>query len=429
VLKDDVQYVDENITSPTIIDKKCNDAPDPTTENFTFKKFTWISVSNISVDKIKGECTSLTDDSFTKIPRLKKALEGAAKCDSQDQECSIPRGVSLDCYSAEYICYSDSDYKITLSPAEAGLVLGKVRFVSDKYVLYSFVKYQDKYYQVVLLTSDESRSAEVMLHMEPFEPVTQLSKGHSVNYTVIVQTLATFGTQAQVKLETANPAKDSGLSIRFDPETLSVSERSSATSKMIVSADKDAKEGQYTLWARGNLTNGGDLIGFDGGVGFDFPTVQIGNSSWNIRTFGQGSNVAYGIQKPLEKTFAELELDKESYEKGETVEIKAFLVNNSTERIILNDNPSLIIHVIKGIDVGYYDNLYRIEANDYSSKKTILEPHSRTLLVRPFYWDQNTFWSDGIPPQRLESRQYKMEMSFGSYHGIVWNDEVWFEIK
>jgi hypothetical protein len=122
----------------------------------------------------------------------------------------------------------------------------------------------------------------------------------------------------------------------------------------------------------------------------------------------------------------ELELNKEEFMDGDIAEIKAYLVNNSTETITFTPRE-LLISVIKTQPVGYYDNMYGIDARYESDEMIVLEPETRTLLVRPFYWDQTTF--QGFDDEkRLDSREHKMIATFvgGNY---TWNNDVWFAIR
>jgi hypothetical protein len=82
--------------------------------------------------------------------------------------------------------------------------------------------------------------------------------------------------------------------------------------------------------------------------------------------------------------------------------------------------------VIKADSTGYYFHFYGIDARYDSNEPLVLEPKSKTLLVRPFYWDQMIMQDD--EERRIDPSQRKISMYFvgGPYS---WNTDIWFEIK
>jgi hypothetical protein len=250
-----------------------------------------------------------------------------------------------------------------------------------------------------------------------------LERGSSVDYTVKVRNEAVFGKAPTILLDARNPARDSGLAIQMIPPKLTVGERSSLTSKLHITADENTRDGIYQIHVSGRIQDGGLVTTDD----YYFPLVQVGDSQWKIYTYGQGSMRGIGGVKQSENIFAKLELDRNSYSAGQLAEIKAYLVNNSTEPFrISGSDVSLVIQVIKADSSGYYDNLYGIEAR-LEQGEFVVEPNSEKLIARPFYWDQGTF-SSWEPSHRLEPKKYQILLAFGPYDGVVWRDEKWFEI-
>ncbi|MGI0081927.1 MAG: hypothetical protein ACREAG_01295 [Nitrosopumilaceae archaeon] len=403
----------------------------PHENNLVLKERTLISVSRIEANQTTQPCTYLNQDHLQKISTLlRKALSGADGCKDGTEVCQVSYGISSERSYGFGISVPDSqDYEQSLTPEDAKLLVNQLRLFSDGYIYYGTVIFDNKYYLVVLQTSDEDTSAQVETKfLEPIDytPVS-LQREESINYTLLVKTWATYGRPAAIDLWASSAARDSGLDVSFESGHLVIPERSETDSKLIIKADKNAKDGIYRIHVGGRI-NGEGLIGSNCVLYMVCPVIQIGNSNWQIETFGTDSNMAMGGKPPLKDIWAELKLNKEQFNKADIVEIRAYVINNSTKRIVL-DTKELVIKVIKGTSVGYYDNLYGIRAVGYSENdKLVLEPNSTTLLARPFYWDQTTFhgFEEG---KRLEPRKYNMMMSFGSYNGTVWHDDVWFEIK
>jgi len=214
-----------------------------------------------------------------------------------------------------------------------------------------------------------------------------LERGDILNYTIQVDTWATYGASAQIDLRAVHNAKDSGIQVWIEPETLAIPERGNATATLFVESQEDAKDGIYDVRVNG-VANGNNADLHCGNT--VCPSVNIGNSDWHIHTFGSAGNRGIGASSHPENTWIELELNKTEFFEDELVEIHTYLVNNSTEKISFTPDR-LLIKIIKAQQIGYYDNLYGIDARYESDAPAEFEPNSKTLLVRPFYWNQNTF--------------------------------------
>ena len=70
---------------------------------------------------------------------------------------------------------------------------------------------------------------------------------------------------------------------------------------------------------------------------------------------------------------------------------------------------------------------YGIDARNESGNSITIEPNSKTLLVRPFYWDQMTF-ENFDEEHRLKQSSRKMTATFVAGEH-TWKDNTWFEIK
>ena len=88
---------------------------------------------------------------------------------------------------------------------------------------------------------------------------------------------------------------------------------------------------------------------------------------------------------------------------------------------------SLLVKATRADSKGYYDHFYGIDARNESDDSIIVEPNSKILLVRPFYWDQMTF-ENPDEEHRIESGLRKMTATFVA-EKHTWKDDVWFEIK
>lgn len=54
----------------------------------------------------------------------------------------------------------------------------------------------------------------------------------------------------------------------------------------------------------------------------------------------------------------------------------------------------------------------------YDGKPITLGPHSKTLIARPFYWDQRTFGSDSVL-HNVVPGNYRIDASFRGYESRV----------
>lgn len=404
----------------------CISSPNSSQEKISLKQFTWISVIEIQKNQTKLDCTELNRETFLTKSKLVQALDGADQCMQGKDECTFPSGmglVMLPLDSPAVMPIEDkNNYQLSLTREETESLLDNVRIASIGNLTVGDIKYNDRYYQVILWTRDEPSSPQVSADYAP-EPIAtyDLAKGKSVNYIISVKTLATFGLPAKVQLYSVIPAQDSGLDAKIIPDTLYISERSQTNATQVITAGSNAQDGIYEIGFEGKIPNGG----FSGGMRqSNCPCIRIGNSDWTIRNYenygGWGGNQAPSWLK------VETVTDKQDYHAGETIQVKNYIINDSPNRIILNDTR-LFLNVYNQVnDTGTFRYFYGIDAYDH--KSLVLEPHSKTIIARPFYWDQSDLRTGSII-QKVIPGHYRIDASFGSYNGTVWDNDVLVTIK
>lgn len=400
---------------------------------FELKNTTWISVMSIEKNQTRNDYTHLDKDFLEKIPKLKNALSGADLCKEGKNICSIPSGVSTEMLLEGAIPVVDYlNYQASLTPDEAQSLFDKMRLIPSGNVMWGDVEFDDKYYQLVLQTSNDDISPQVMTEFFPVPHnfKVRLEPGQSVNYTILVQTLATFGKPAEISFSASSTARDSGLKVDVIPHKIVIPERSNATINLIVKADSSTRNGSYSIGVSGQVDNKNQMIG--PGYMDSYPIVQIGNSDWQITEFGNDTTVLSGGNDPPGWLKNVVTTDKKEYHDGDIVEIKPFVINTSSKKITLDKNLRLDIIVYHQNKRGTYQYLYTIDAI-YEGTPITLEPNSKTLVARAFYWDQKTF-SYSILPHRLEPGDYKIDMSFSGLDdagltGVVLDNETTVKLR
>lgn len=407
----------------------CNPAPNVSRDKIPLKQVTWISVMEIEKNQTKLNCTSLTDENLSNLPPIEQALNGADQCkQGKDNICSFPSGVSITMVSDGIIPIEDRvNYVASLTNDETNSLLDEIRLDLHGSQAVGDVQYGSKYYQIMLSSSDKPGSSQVYPRFtpEPGYTLDDLVKGKSINYTITLQTLATFGRPVKVELYPVISALDSGLTAKIIPNVIFIPERSSVNATMKVTAGPNAQNGTYRVGFSGKVFDGG----FSGGMlRSECPCIRIENSDWTISTFDSGGGGYWSGKDPPSWLKSEITTDKQVYHVGDTVEIKNFLVNDSPNKIRLDNELRLFVHVYNQVnDTGAYRYFYGIEAiND--GKPVVLEPHSITMIARPFYWDQSDLRSESIS-HKVVPAKYHVDMSFGSYNGTVWDNDISIVIK
>ena len=417
-----------NIIFSTESTPSCSPAPNISRETITLKQITWISVMEIEKNQTKLDCTSVNSETFSTLPKLGQALYGADQCKQGiDDICSFPSGFRTTRISEGILPVDEGvNYQASLTQDEANFLLDNVRLASNGDLIVGDVKYNDKYYQIILWTSDKPPGLQVNAHYTP-EPnyiPYDLEIGKSTNYTITVKTLATFGNPAKIQLYPIILAQDSGLYAKIIPDVLFIPERSEANATMMITAGPYAQNGTYQIGFGGKISDGG----FAGGMyQTPCPCIRIGDSDWTIRTY-DGNGGGWGGNPSLPWLRVETITDKQLYHTGETVEVKSFIINNSPNKVTLENGMQLFVDIYNQVNgTGAYRYFYGIDAL-YDGKPIPLEPHSKTMIARPFYWDQSDLREQSVSHKVIPGN-YIVDVSFGSYNGTVWDNDVHITIK
>ena len=379
-------------------------------ETIPWKKYTTISASNMGNSEIPDSLHIYTIDNLSDYAIIEALFAGADSCKNETEVCSISRGISIDRMYPFGISVTDSDqYTVTLNQEQAQEMMSQLQWTIKDDLVYSIVFHDNEHYLLVLSTFDNTRTPDVAMRLvDVLSDPAILKRDSILEYTIQLDTWATYGTDAKITFDSIQSARDSGIKTWVEPNTLIVPERSSANATLFVQALETTRDGIYDIRIGGKAN--GNNVGLHCG-NTDCPKVQIGDSDWSIRTFGSDTGMGIGSGKAPEDTLVEIKLNKQEFFDGEIVEIKAYLINNGTQPIVLNEPMNLLIKAIRADSKGYYDHFYGIDARNESDNSIIVESNSRVLLVRPFYWDQMTF-ENLDEEHRVESSSRKMTATF-----------------
>jgi hypothetical protein len=239
-----------------------------------------------------------------------------------------------------------------------------------------------------------------------------------------VNTWAAYGGPAKIELISSPSARDSGLSVQFEPSTLTMEERSEAKAILKITAAQNVRNGSYKIPMSAKINDGGYIPVGSCDICL---AIRIGNSSWHIQTFGSDTWIGqYGLGNIPDGLYLDLQTDKETYSLGEPIEIKTYIVNDGSESITLNAedaNRRLVTTIYGPMDEDGRSPgaVYGIDAYDFDGTESIvLQPKSKTLLVRSFVWDQGTMmW--GVEPHQVPEGRYNIGVSFAGYNNAVLN--------
>ncbi|MGI0012807.1 MAG: hypothetical protein ACREBU_05085, partial [Nitrososphaera sp.] len=147
------------------------------------------------------------------------------------------------------------------------------------------------------------------------------------------------------------------------------------------------------------------------------PVVQIGDSRWEINTYGNDTGFGMGGRDPPEWLSAEVTTDKQVYQEGENVSLRAYIVNEGDERITLDD--ARMVLQIYGPERRGGTSVYSFDA--ILTGSVTVEPKSKLLLAREFEWDQKSF-GYGIDPHPVRAGSYVIDLLLSGYEGRVFHD-------
>lgn len=393
------------------------------------KERTWITVSKFAGmpqtihDK---KCTIVTSDLISEIPKLGAALKGADGCANGTEVCQVSYGMSMSTMYDIAFVDDSQDYELSISKEEAEQIASNIGIVGNLAVL----AYNDSFYLLAFHTID-TNEVSVQMASEFVEPVdwhpVPLEKGKSLEYTVLIKTWATYGGPVEIALKAGTLASDSGVNIRLEPDHLVMQERSEARVKMTITASKDAREGTYDMYATGRINNYLPLQSPICGLEGQCPVIQIGDSDWQIRSYGSGTGFGmYSGYEPPEWLRLEVRTDKQVYQGGEPVQIRVYLVNGGDEKVVLDEGARLIVQIGDLNREDSFDYTFFIDSilDSNSNKAIAIEPESEVLLARAFQWDQKSFTSFDYDSSSYDAANgtYAVSASFSGYQGYVFHD-------
>jgi hypothetical protein len=387
----------------------------------------WIAVAKVDRNLgigtgLKAPCTIVTPELASKIPSLATAIKGADGCIAGTEVCQVSYGISRG--------GDEADYELTITKEEAANILKEVRFGQYNTAMLAS---GDSFYMMWFYSLEEGvpRGAQIETRfLEPFTPdiPVSLAAGQSISYTVLVKTWATYGGPAKIDLVAAASATDSGLLVKIEPATLEIPERSEAKAVLKITVTSDVRDGIYEIFVGGRINDDG-LIS-SGPCDYGSCRITVGNSSWHISTFGSDTSMGQGGPGEIPDWLSlDFETDKGDYSIGEPIEIRAYVINEGSESMILDRESRRLITMIYGPAEDGGGSVYGIDSYDFdATDPIIIEPHSKTLLVRSFMWDQKTMeW--GVEPHQVPEGTYMITMSFSGYSNAVLNAHHWITIS
>lgn len=405
-------------------DSRCKSVPNPSNEIMELGKFTWISVVKISKNQTNLDCTYLSPQFLSTLPKLQGALEGAAKCtEGHGDLCSVgTNGVMLTTVYRFGVPVTDSvNYEASMTQGEAKILYDNIRLASNGAQSYGDVKYGNSYYQIVLLTSNTERAPQV--HAEfarqfSSNPIT-IQKGQSLSFPITLTTLATYGRQAHIQFDTSTSSLDSKLGLRVEPPEIEMPERSVKNVTLIVTATPKTRDGTYGINVGGRTDTGGGFSACQ----FECLTVSVNDSKWEIRTYPGNAMIGIGGNSAPKWLSLESRINKDVFGKGDIAKVTNYLTNNGSGTASLSEHAELVVTVYSESPEKGYQYYYVIQAT-YDGKKLEVPPHSTVLLARPFYMDLTSYHDNPNVLQRLAPGNYTVDIVLSGYDGDRWNNDI-----
>jgi hypothetical protein len=355
--------------------------------------------------------TKISAEMFNKTPSLKNAFEGADGCRNGTEVCAVSYGVSE---------AGDSNYyNLSVSQEEAKAIREQIPLSSK--TSDAILEFGDKLYWLVLHTTDEFRTPQMrteFLEKVPIEP-TLLGVGETLQYTVLVKTWATYGGPVETRLYAEPSSADSGISVRVEPNSLVLNERSEQKVKLIITQTENAKGGIYGIRIWGKFDNDQYFWPDNPCQHSACPSVKVGSSSstaasWEIRS--NAGLVGIGGKEPPKWLKLRLETNKEVYGPREKITFTTYLDNNSTDSSLVLNDARLIISIYPS-NGSPTENVYNVDAwrrsggsNDAGES---LQPGSSIILAHPFEWDQRLLKDGIMTNNHVSAGRYTIDASFG----------------
>ena len=351
---------------------------------------------------------NITSEMLVSIPSLKNAFDGADGCHSGTEVCEVSHGFSEG---------GDKDnYELSLSQEEAKTIREQIPLSSKTND--ALLEFGDKLYWLVLYTTTDFRTPQMVttfLEKVPNEP-TPLRIGETLQYTMLVKTWSTYGGPVEMKLYSAPSSPDSGVSVRAEPNSVVLNERSEQKVKLIVTPTEKAKEGIYGIRIWGKFYNDQFFWPDNPCQHSACPSVKIGSSSssassWDIRSTGGYGGL--GGKDPPKWLNLRLMTDKEQYRLGEPIKFTAYLDNNSTDSSIILKDAMMIIKIYPS-NSNPSQNVYNIEATRSEANNNTgesLQPGSSIVLAHPFEWDQKQMKDGVLTNNYVNAGRYTIDAS------------------
>jgi hypothetical protein len=385
------------------------------------KKRTWISMSMLEVQPYRignnPTCTLVAASLLSDFPKLQAAIDGADGCATGIEVCQISYGMSSASLYPNGIAVDDSsDYELSLTSAEATELASLIDLQENPTIL----AYQDNFYLMAFHTTDGPDGAQLVTEFDPpldWHPIS-INQGESVSFDFLVRTWATYGGPIHVSMEAAPLARDSGLAVSLEPDSLIIDERSEAKATLTISAPSGSngsqpRPGIYEIYVTGSISNS-SVLPSPCGLGGQCPVIRVGDSGWTVSNYGNDTDQWMGGRQPPEWLRAEIISDKNVYLHGEHVTLGVYLINDGDQRATF-DTPRIMVQVFSNAQGGYR-NLYGIDASLDGS--VTIEPKSRILLAREFVWDQKTFGS-GMIPSTVSPGAYGIDLAVSGHESHV----------
>jgi hypothetical protein len=346
--------------------------------------------------------TNVTSGLLSKIPGLKNAFGGADGCRNGTEICEVSHGFSEG--------GDRESYELSVSRDEARAIKEEIP-LSPK-TNDALLAFGDKLYWLVLHTTSDFRAPQMateLVEKVPIEP-TQLERGQTLEYTILIKTWATFGGPVEMNLYGAPSSADSGISVKVEPDHVVLNERAEQKVRLIITPTDKAKEGVYPIRMWGKFANT-DFFWPDNPCQHSAcPSVKVGKSLWRVGNYAGYSGI--GGNKPPEWLKLRLTTDKKTYHPGETVRFTAYLDNQSADSKLVIDELRLLINIYSS-GKSPADNIFNIDAwymaDGNLADDIVLEPGSTIILAYPFEWNQKILKNGILSEDNVDGGSYAID--------------------
>lgn len=414
--------------SQLLTESRCNDAPNPSISIIDLEKITWISVMEIRENQTISDCTSLSTQFLESMPKLKQAMDGADQCyQGKDDLCETSSQAGVEEVNIGEAYQPDNlNYRATLTADEVKLLADNVKMKTKSGQSYGDIKYGNRYYQIVLSTSNAEIPPQVdseFAQKIPISPIA-IQKGQSLNFPITVKTLATYGRPAHVQFDASSSALDSNLDLKVEPESIDIPEHSEKNVTLVVTATPDTRDGIYGITVYGKTGNNQGT----NPCRFECILVNVNDSNWQIRTYPGNTMIGIGGNTAPKWLTLQSTINKSVFGAGDIAEVTNYLTNNSSKPVEFDDHTESVVTVYSESPKRGYQYYYVIQA--FSNVKPLdIQPHSTVLLARPFYMDLTSYHDNPNVLQRLAPGNYTVDIALNGYDRYWWDNDIPIVIK